>query len=168
MSEDLDRVRQMKDAFFARSPESPLTAEQRASFAGLRYFPTDPALRFEVTLERAEPGEPEEIQTSDGQIRLLPRAGIVRFTIDRHEVALAAYEQGDELFLPFRDATSGAETYGAGRYVEAHPIAGDRYLLDLNTAYNPYCAYNANWSCPLPPRENWLDVAIRAGELAFH
>lgn len=168
MSEDLERLRQMKDAFFARSADSPLTPEQRASFTGLRYFPIDAALRFEVPLERADRGAPEEIQTSDGQVRLLPRAGVVRFAVNGHEVALAAYEQGDELFVPFRDATSGDETYGAGRYVEAHPTGDDRYLLDLNTAYNPYCAYNANWSCPLPPRENWLDIPIRAGELAFH
>lgn len=168
MSTELERLRQMKDAFFARGADSPLTPEQRAAFGGLRYFPIDPDLRFELALERAERGEPEEIQTSDGQVRLLPRAGVLRFTLEGREVALAAYAQGDDLFVPFRDATSGAETYGAGRYVEAHPLGDDRYLLDLNTAYNPYCAYNPNWSCPLPPRENWLDLPIRAGELAFH
>lgn len=158
----------MKDEFFARAGDSPLTDEQRAHFTGLRYFPEDAALRFEVALERAALPEHEEIQTSDGQVRVLPRAGTLRFTVGGTEASLVAYDQGHELFIPFRDATSGTETYGAGRYVEAHPLGSDRWALDFNVAYNPYCAYNEAWSCPLPPRENWLDVPIRAGEMSFH
>ena len=165
---DLIELRRMKDEFFARGGDSPLTDEQRASFEGLRYFDPDPAYRFEVALERAPAGPHEEIQTSTGEVQHLARAGTVRFSIDGHAAALVAYEQGDELFIPFRDTTSGGETYGAGRYVEAHPIGRGRYDLDFNTAYNPYCAYNENWSCPLPPGENWLDIAIRAGEKNFH
>ena len=165
---DVTEFRHRKDELFRRSAASPLTPEQRAAFSGLRYFSEDPALRFEVTLERGGPTETEEIQTSDGQVRHMARAGIVRFPLDQREVTLATYEQGDDLFIPFRDATSGVDTYGAGRYVEAYPLGDDRYLLDLNLAYNPYCAYNEDWSCPLPPRENWLDVPIRAGERAFH
>jgi uncharacterized protein (DUF1684 family) len=73
-----------------------------------------------------------------------------------------------ELFLPFRDATSGRETYGAGRYLEVDPPDADgRVVVDFNLAYNPYCAYNPDWSCPIPPGENWLDVPIRAGERTF-
>lgn len=164
---DIAAQRRMKDDYFRRSPDSPIPPEDRASFAGLHYFAVDPRYRFEVALER-EGGEHEEIQTSDGQVRHMPRAGTLRFEIDGTAVALAAYDQGDELFIPFRDATSGVETYGAGRYVEAHPLGADRYELDLNAAYNPYCAYNENWSCPLPPRANWLEVAVRAGEKTFH
>jgi len=165
---DVRELRGMKDEFFARAGDSPLTDEQRASFTGLRYFEPDPALHYEVSLERATDAPPEEVQTSDGSVQLLPRAGTVRFAVDGREVALTAYEQGLALFIPFRDSTSGGDTYGAGRYVEAHPLGRDRYELDFNTAYNPYCAYNENWSCPLPPRENWLDVPIRAGEKTFH
>jgi len=157
----------MKDEFFARGGDSPLTGEQRATFTGLRYFDADPSLRFDAALERPTTTEYEDIQTSDGQVQHLPRAGTLRLQIGGAEVALAAYDQGHELFIPFRDATSGDETYGAGRYVEAHPIGHDRYEIDFNTAYNPYCAYNENWSCPLPPRENWLAVPIRAGEMTF-
>lgn len=164
---ELEATRRQKDEFFRRSADSPLTAEQRASFTGLRYFDADPRYRFEPTLERADPAAPEEVQTSDGQVRLLPRAGTLRFAVGGQTISLVAYDQGDALSIPFRDATSGMETYGAGRYIEAHPLGGDRYDLDLNAAYNPYCAYNANWSCPLPPRSNWLDVAIRAGEKVF-
>jgi len=158
----------MKDEFFARGGDSPLTDAQRAAFTGLPYFDPDPAFRFEATLDRPTTSEYEDIQTSDGQVQHLPRAGTLRFEIDGREIALAAYDQGHELFIPFRDATSGGETYGAGRYVEAHALAPGRYEVDFNTAYNPYCAYNDNWSCPLPPRENWLDIAIRAGEKAYH
>jgi len=158
----------MKDEFFARGGDSPLTDAQRASFTGLPYFAPDPAFRFEAMLDRPTTSEYEDIQTSDGQVQHLPRAGTLRFEIGGREVALAAYDQGHELFIPFRDATSGAETYGAGRYVEAHELGPGQYDVDFNTAYNPYCAYNDNWSCPLPPRENWLDIAIRAGEKAYH
>src|SRR6266851_1830119 len=158
----------MKDEFLARGADSPLTDDQRATFTGLRYFAPEPTLRHEATLERPTTTEYEDIQTSDGQIQHLPRAGTLRLEIDGAVVALAAYDQGHELFIPFRDATSGDETYGAGRYVEAHPLGGDRYEVDFNAAYNPYCAYNENWSCPLPPRENWLAVPIRAGEMSFH
>src|SRR2546422_690537 len=154
----------MKDEFFSRGGDSPLTDEQRAAFTGLRYFDPDPSFRYEVTLERSAAARHEEIQTSDGSVQHLARAGTLRFRVADTDASLVAYEQGDELFIPFRDATSGDETYGAGRYVEAHPLGHDRYDLDFNSAYNPYCAYNENWSCPLPPRENWLTVAVRAGE----
>jgi uncharacterized protein (DUF1684 family) len=165
---DTLELRRMKDEFFARGGDSPLTDAQRAGFSGLRYFAPDPAFRFEATLDRPTTSEYEDIQTSDGHIQHLPRAGTLRFRVGDQDVALAAYDQGHELFIPFRDATSGSETYGAGRYVEAHELGHGTYEVDFNTAYNPYCAYNDNWSCPLPPRENWLDIPIRAGEQSFH
>ena len=158
----------MKDEFFAHGGDSPLDGAQRRTFTGLRYFDPDPALRFEAALARPDTSEYEDIQTSDGQIQHLPRAGTLRFDLGGRHVALTAYDQGHELFIPFRDATSGEQTYGSGRYVEAHHLGGDTYEIDFNTAYNPYCAYNDSWSCPLPPRENWLDVPIRAGEMSFH
>jgi hypothetical protein len=165
---DILAIRRMKDEFFARGGESPLTDDQRVAFTGLRYFDPDPSLHFEVTLDRAAPGPSEEIQTSTGDVQQLFRAGTLRFDVGGTEASLVAYEQGHELFIPFRDVTSGGETYGAGRYVEAHPLGHDRFDLDFNGAYNPYCAYNENWSCPLPPRENWLAVPIRAGEKSYH
>lgn len=165
---DIAELRRMKDEFFGRAGDSPLDDVQRRKFSGLRYFDPDPAFRFEATLARPTTSEYEDIQTSDGQVQHLPRAGTLRFDLGGVEVALAAYDQGHELFIPFRDTTSGDQTYGAGRYVEAHPLGNDMYELDFNTAYNPYCAYNESWSCPLPPRENWLEVPIRAGELSFH
>ena len=76
-------------------------------------------------------------------------------------------QRSDNLFLPFADATSGNETYGAGRYLEIEMQNEGQLLVDFNYAYNPYCAYNENWSCPLTPAENRLSVAIRAGESLF-
>ena len=164
---DLVELRREKDRFFGGPHDSPLTVEQRGSFTGLKYFDLDPALRFEVSLE-GEPGGVEEVEMSDGTTDHLQRAGTVRFSVDGTDATLLGFHQGDELFIPFRDATSGKDTYGAGRYVEAEPLGKGRYLLDFNRAYNPYCAYNDDWQCPLPPAENWLTVAIRAGEKSFH
>jgi len=161
-------LRREKDDYFRRAHDSPLTPEERRGFTGLRYFPEDAHLRFIVTLDRTAAGGVEEVEMSNGSTTEMRRVGVVRFDVDGERGELVAFEQGDELFIPFRDGTSGAETYGAGRYVEAEPLGGDEYELDFNRAYNPYCAYNDSWRCPLPPRENWLSVPIRAGELLFH
>jgi len=164
---DLAAFRRSKDDFFRRGHDSPLTDEQRASFTGLRYFDEAPALSFTLALEPSADGA-EEIQMSDGSTDEMPRVGTFSFTVDGTPVRLAAFASGaGSAFVPFRDATSGGETYGAGRYVEAERLPDGRYVLDFDHAYNPYCAYNEKWRCPLPPRENWLTVAIRAGELVF-
>jgi uncharacterized protein (DUF1684 family) len=93
----------------------------------------------------------------------------VRLTIEGEPAQLTIFEDArGGLFLPMRDATSGDETYGAGRYLEPDLQGGDRVLVDFNRLYNPYCAYNDQWSCPLPPRENWLRLPVRAGERTFH
>jgi hypothetical protein len=165
---DIQELRRAKDYYFGHEHDSPLTVEQREAFKGLRYFPEDAAFRFTVTVDRDAGGAVEDVEMSDGSTDQLRRAGIVRFDIAGERVGLLAFEQGEELFIPFRDSTSGNETYGAGRYVEAEPLGGGRFELDFNRAYNPYCAYNDAWRCPLPPRENWLSLPIRAGELSFH
>ena len=162
------QLRHAKDEYFKRAPDSPLTPDERRTFTGLRYFPDDASLRFSVTLDRTAAGDVEEIEMSNGSTTRMRRVGVVHFDLGGEPGELVAFEQGEELFIPFRDGTSGTETYGAGRYVEAEPLGGGWYELDFNRAYNPYCEYNDAWRCPLPPRENWLQVPIRAGELAFH
>jgi uncharacterized protein (DUF1684 family) len=109
------------------------------------------------------------LETSTGSEETYRRAGIARFEVDGTAGQLTLYEpeDGGDLFLPFRDATSGSETYGSGRYLEVHPPRKGRVRLDFNYAYNPYCAYNDAWTCPLPPAENWLSIPIRAGEKAY-
>jgi len=164
----LVQARAAKDHLFGHGQESPLTPEQRAAFTGLRYFAPDPAYRFLVRLAPVQGGAKHEIQLSDGKTTEMDPAGTFGFTAGGAEQRLIGYEsEGGGVFVPFRDATSGKETYGAGRYVEAHPDGHGTYLLDFNQAYNPYCAYNDCWSCPLPPRENWLTVAIKAGEQTY-
>jgi uncharacterized protein (DUF1684 family) len=165
---EIQELRHEKDHYFGHAHDSPLTVDQRAHFKGLRYFPEDPALRYTVTVDPEGSGAPEEVEMSDGSSDHLRRAGTVRFDVGGERASLITFAQGDGLFIPFRDATSGKETYGAGRYVEAEALGEGRFELDFNRAYNPYCAYNDAWRCPLPPRENWLAVPIKAGELSFH
>jgi len=165
---ELKRFRAEKDRVFARDPHSPLTAEQRHNFQGLAYFDENPQLVIHAGIDREV--DPEEVRmgTSSGEEQVYHRYGLVRFRVDDQPAQLILYSSEDshELFVPFRDATSGHETYGAGRYleVEAH---GDHVTIDFNYAYNPNCAYDSSWSCPLPPTENWLKVPIHAGEKTF-
>lgn len=161
--------RKAKDEFFARDHHSPLTREQRGAFTGLAYYAENSALVISGSLE--PPGEAGEVrmQTSTGGERVYERAGTLGFEVDGQPARVTLYRSAEEreLFLPFRDATSGKDTYGAGRYLEIEPPHGGRVVVDFNYAYNPYCAYNAQWECPLPPGENWLRVPIRAGEKSF-
>ncbi len=153
---------------FAGDPHSPLTAEQRRSFRGLDYFDENPRLVITATIDRNVDHDEVRMATSGGEEQVYERYGLVRFRVDdqRTEIVLYASDDSDELFIPFRDATSGHETYGAGRYLEVH-THGDDVTIDFNYAYNPNCAYDPSWSCPLPPAENWLKVPIRAGEKIF-
>ena len=164
---DLERFRREKDDFFRSHPDSPLTADQRRSFAGLRYFPPNPALDLTLELELLEPPSQVEIQTTTGEVRLYERFGGIAFPVDDRTVRLTVYRSEDGYFLPFADALAGGETYGAGRYLEPEELPDGRLHVDFNLAYNPYCAYNARWSSPITPAENRLPVAIRAGEMTF-
>jgi uncharacterized protein len=164
---ELDDFRRAKDDFFVHDPQSPLTALQKRTFDGLRYFPENPALRLEVVLEPPSTDGPVEMQTSTGDILTYSRLGRFRFEVDEQAAELTIFESSSGLFLPFVDSMSGSETYPAGRYLEPEALPGRLYLVDFNYAYNPYCAYNAQWSCPLTPFENRLKVPIRAGEKLF-
>lgn len=165
---DIERFRTEKDQFFQSGNQSPLTQEQRRHFSGLHYYPENPALNFELVLERNAEPETVIINTSTGDEREYVHVGQVRFLVAEQEACLQVYEDDYGFFLPFSDATGPAETYGAGRYLEPHEIRPDTLHVDFNLAYNPYCAYNEQWSCPLPPAANRLKVRIEAGELKFH
>ena len=167
----LSRWRAEKDAFFRAAGQSPLTQEQIGAFEGLQYFPEDPALRFSLTVEEYPNAQVVTLQTSTGVEASYLRWGQVRFAVDGRAQTLTLFRDAPQgaWFLPLRDATSGGETYGAGRYLEVEPGAdGTAVILDFNYAYNPYCAYNPDWTCPIPPAENTLTVPVRAGERAFH
>lgn len=183
--------RAAKDHFFATNPNSPIPSVRQRfhdhgghdhgsadsapaetlEFAGLSYFEPDERYRFEV--ERALPyggSDPVEFEmtTSDGKVRTAFRVATLPFELDGQALRVHAYRfagspQG-ALFVPFRDATSGTETYGAARYLDLEVEEDGVVVLDFNLAYHPYCAYNEAYSCPLPPAENRLAVRIEAGE----
>lgn len=170
----LEQQREQKDRFYAEHPHSPIPPDHREGFEGLSYYPPTPSLRYELPLH--EHGEKEIVTvetTTEGQREYL-RWGEFRFKVEGEEATLQAYKADpdeDRLWVPFRDATSGDETYGAGRYLdleadEHRTPAGD-WILDFNLAYNPYCAYSDAYECPLIPMENWLDVPIEAGEKTY-
>jgi uncharacterized protein len=165
---ELKEFRAGKDRFFAADPDSPLTHEQKHTFKGLRYFPENLALRLELAVEEFPEKEMVKMQTTTGGVQTYTRFGRIRFSVEGQEVALTVFASEDGYFLPFADGLAGTETYGAGRYLELEPAAKGRLLVDFNYAYNPYCAYNETWSCPITPAENRLKVPIRAGEKVFH
>jgi uncharacterized protein len=170
-SERLAGYRHRRDHFFAEHPHSPLTESQRTEFAGLDYSPERADLALTLPLDESGPGisEPLDIPTTDGKTKSFSRAGRVRFEVDGATVELTVLRDSDRggLFIPFRDASAGEETYEVGRYLEPQARPDGTLEVDFNYAYNPFCAYGQGWSCPIPPEENRLAVPIAAGEKAF-
>ena len=168
---DLTEFRKSKDQFFAKDPHSPLTPEQRRAFTGLSYYQENPELRFVLAIEELPYQQKEAIEmlTSTGESQLHLRWGTISFIVDGQSAELTVYRamEGEEFFLPFADTTNGKESYGAGRYLDLVPLEDERILVDFNYAYNPYCAYNPHWSCPIPPVENRLQAPIQGGEKSF-
>lgn len=171
-TEQVEDFRQRKDAHFAAG-KGPLDPSVLSQFTGLSYYPPDISWRFLLPLEPVQSAAPEvEFQTSSGEPRFMTKLGEVALPFPDHEHRLSVFAPLGEdaparAFIPFRDQTSGGETYGAGRYLDA-PIHRDGVEVwvevDFNLAYHPYCAYGDGWTCPLPPAENVLPLAVRAGE----
>jgi uncharacterized protein len=160
-----------KDEYFRTAHDSPIPHDVRHDFAGLPYFPVDEALRFDgLALEPYAGSEPTNFQipASGGDLRDAERAGVFHFAIDGVTHALTGYtfvgRPSDSVFVPFMDATSGTESYGAGRYLDLYPEDDGTYALDFNLAYHPTCVYDPTTSCPLTPAENRLPIRIEAGE----
>jgi uncharacterized protein len=167
--------RTSKDESFRSDPDSPISSEDRIRFRGLSYFPVDPGMKLPVRLIRHSSPESVRLATNTGEIRSALRYGYFEFYVQGQKCRLQVYRLEDlsdsgsaGLFIPFRDATTGTETYSTGRYIDLKENTVGKYELDFNRAYNPYCAYNPTYSCPVPPIENTLTVAIRAGEKSFH
>lgn len=164
---NLTQYRLEKDKFLKEDPHSPLTPEQRTTFGSLSYFPENQALRFELAVIPFANPATIQMQTSTGDLRTFTRVGQVQFDVEGQATALTVYESEHGYFLPFVDSLAGQETYGAGRYLDPEVLPGGNLVIDFNLAYNPYCAYNDLYSCPIPPAENRLKVPIRAGERVF-
>jgi uncharacterized protein (DUF1684 family) len=171
--DDLKRHRADKDEFFGDHPQSPIPPDQREDFEGLTYFDPNPDYRFEVEIREHETKQTITVATTTEGEREYVEWGEFGFTVDGTDCTLQVYSRGEDdegLWLPFRDETSGDETYGAGRYLEldAEDRTDDgRWVVDFNRAYSPFCAYNEAYECPLVPMANWLDVEIRAGEQTY-
>ena len=164
---ELDAIRKEKDEFFQESHHSPLLPEQQANFTGLNYFPENSDLRLEVDIDRFPEQEQIQIQTNTGDVQTYTRFGRFSFEVQGKKAELTVLENEHGYFLPFADSLAGSETYGAGRYLEPSRLSDGRFEVDFNSAYNPYCAYNEQWSCPITPPENRLKVPVRAGEKVF-
>jgi len=168
-----DAWRAARDELFRTHSQSPIPEAERDTYPGVPYFDHDPAARVAADLEPAE-HETLEIGASDGGAYRFTRFAAARFELHGEPLQLDVYwleTYGGGLFLPFRDATAGRETYGAGRYLLDTVKGSDlgatddrRLVLDFNFAYNPSCAYDPRWSCPLAPPANRLAVEVRAGE----
>lgn len=162
----INEWRRDRDRFFAEHYATPLSDEDLESFSGLRYYPVDVSLRFGVELEQ-EPF-PIEITSSTGSVTTYRTAGWVTipFASGPERMRVLCGEDND-LYIPFRDTTCGTTTYTGGRYVSVEERDGGGYEVDFNRAINPYCAYDPDFSCPLPPPENYLTFPIAAGELDY-
>jgi uncharacterized protein (DUF1684 family) len=178
--ESLVADRKSKDDFFATAPGchsgaapadvcSPVPPERRARMLPLSYYEPDPTSRVPARL-KVTPDQPvSDVPTSTGTIRRMQKVGTLEFFLNGEPRTLSAFvelpvQNADRLFVPFRDDTSGSETYPAGRYIDLDRTHSDVYDLDFNRAYHPYCYYDERYECPFPPLENRLRTAIRAGE----
>lgn len=163
--QQIDTARAEKDRFFRTNAESPLT--DKTGFTGLRYYKPDLSYIVTARLEPfADKTQKLVVRMSDGSEEVYDKFAHVVFSLNGATCRLLIVKLGDTYSILFRDATSGTETYGGGRYLELEPasLSNNQAVLDFNKAYNPYCAYTPTYACPLPPAENTLSVAVRAGE----
>ncbi|WP_121744143.1 DUF1684 domain-containing protein [Natronorubrum halophilum] len=177
--DELEAKRAEKDEFFADHPQSPIPPEDREEFDGLDYFEPDSTYRVSATAEVHDDPEVVLMETTAGREMRYLRVATLEFDLDREDedledgtFELAAYQlespNEEPLFVPFRDKTTGQQTYDGGRYMELSSEReledGDEIVVDFNIAYSPFCAFSETFDCPLPPEENWLEVTIPAGE----
>ncbi len=162
---------------FADSVKSPLAAEDRRNFHGLDFYAPNPKYFVNAKFKRTKDEKPFEMKTSTARLPVYVKYGEVTFSLEGKEFKLNVYqnvelikkkEYTDYLFLPFSDLTSGNETYIGGRYIDVKIPKGEIMDIDFNQAYNPYCAYNHKYSCPIVPLENDLQIEIKAGVKKFH
>ena len=178
----LQRFRDARDDLFTHHPQSALDEGQRRDFQGLRYFPYNSAMCVAADIDTNVEAVVLNVAMNAEEAMTMTMVGRLHFTLEGVAVSLSLYWlniYGGGLFLPFRDTTSPSESYGGGRYLfdtikgsDFLPAPGalgrERIMLDFNYAYNPSCAYNDRWVCPLAPVENRLNVPIRAGEMKFN
>lgn len=174
--EEIEQFQYKMNVQFSDLKTTPLKKKDFKKFKELAFFPTNEKFRVTAGFERT-PNEPIfEMPTTTDRKPLYTQYGIATFNIGDKSYSLRIYqnqelildpEYSDHLFIPYNDLTNGDETYDGGRYIDIQIPKGDTVVIDFNKSYNPYCAYNDKYSCPIPPRENDLAIAIKAGVLAF-
>jgi uncharacterized protein (DUF1684 family) len=169
--EQLAAARALKDETFRVASDSPIPQAKRSTILPLPYFPIDESYSVPAVLKLAAEQPVFEMPTSSGALRKMQLVGTLQFTLQGETRSLGAFvpdgtQRIESLFVPFADETTGKDTYSAGRYLDISPTSTGYYTIDFNTAYNPYCAYNATFECPFPPPSNRLKTPVRAGEKA--
>ena len=173
---EINTKREKKDLAYADSTSSPLNPIHLNQFTGLEYFDIEPDFKIIANLMATPEEKAFEMATSTDRKPSYRKYGILSFKIKNKDFTLAVYQNmdfindslyGDHLFVPFQDLTSSKESYGGGRYLDIIVPRTEQVDLDFNLAYNPYCAYDARWSCVIPPPENFLEAKITAGEKSF-
>jgi uncharacterized protein len=172
-NKEIEKERTQKNRdFTSDNPVFPLTAAQKKSFSGLNYFPPNVAYNIAADLEVLNEDSLLSIATTTGEKQKYVRYAYAHFQLANQKLRLTIYKSMDRLskgmlFVPFTDPTNGKETYEGGRYLDVKSTNGSSLMLDFNRAYNPYCAYNETYSCPIPPRENHLKIPIEVGEKTY-
>jgi uncharacterized protein len=161
----IQNLRSDKDSYLKKDTASPI--EDKIKFVGLKYFDVNPAFKVTGKIDRVTSGQTINISMTGGEVEEYEAYGNVKFEIEGVKCVLKIFKTPEgNLFLPFKDLTSNKETYGAGRYLDfgVNEVNGNQITIDFNKAYHPYCAYNHTFTCPVPPAENSLNVAVKAGE----
>lgn len=157
---------------FGDSLDSPLKEVDRLKFRHLDFFSLNSDYCVMAKIERIDTTKAFAMATTTGRKAIYQKCALLRFQLDGQEQQLFVYQSHrlkliegyeDYLFLPFSDESNGVESYGGGRFIDLHIVKGDSVLIDFNKAYNPYCAYNDKYSCPIPPKENHLKIKVLAG-----
>lgn len=161
---------------YGNPEESPLTEEDRINFKGLQFFEIDTSYHVVSNFLETPNTAPFRMKTTTDRLPTYRKFGEASFRLNGKDMTLNVYknidlmkdpEYEDYLFIPFTDETNGSDSYGGGRYLDVEMPEGNRMIINFNMAYNPYCAYNAKYSCPIPPAENHLETEIKAGVKAF-
>ncbi|MEX0968348.1 MAG: DUF1684 domain-containing protein [Bacteroidia bacterium] len=175
--EEIAGLRVEKDSLFKDPATTPIPEAERSSFKRLNYFPLDSAFFVKAKFEILPQPEVVNIAYTNGGTEAYTRYARLDFKLKGEKQSLFAYRSNDFLsskeyrnavFIPFMDPSNGRETYGGGRFLDVEIPEDEEMMLDFNLAYNPYCAYNAEYTCPIPPRENLLGVPVLAGEKNYN
>lgn len=176
-TEELNKERKEKDEEMRSSEKSPIVEVEKATFKGLKYFQPNPKYRVMAVIKRFDDPMTFRMKTTTDRLPEYRLYGEAEFRLNGKKRVLQVYQNveltkkpgyADYLFIPFNDRTNGRETYGGGRFLDARIPSGDTLVIDFNRAYNPYCAYNHKYSCPIPPESNNLGTRVRAGEKMYH